>query len=165
MNEKSYLLGKLAPEDDIKTHMSNERTFFKWVWSALRLGSIGTFVLAFFDSKRDPYRLPLVAGCWVFISTHRYECTPSLSTSLWLTLFHGASLAILVFLLIVRGMYCCLVCIPCPCFLSSSLALALCSTACISSGCDDRPSSAGVSTERNGRIPLASSQLLSPLHS
>lgn len=64
-SEDNPLLSDSVPNDDMKTHMSNERTFFKWLWSGLRLGSIGTFVLGFFDGKHDPLRLPLVAFCWV----------------------------------------------------------------------------------------------------
>ncbi|KAJ8902857.1 hypothetical protein NDN08_006177 [Rhodosorus marinus] len=63
--ETTTLLDPPVPRDDIKTHMSNERTFFKWLWSGLRLGSVGTFVLAFFDRGKDPFRLPLVAFCWI----------------------------------------------------------------------------------------------------
>mmetsp|Transcript_18 Transcript_18/g.47 ORF Transcript_18/g.47 Transcript_18/m.47 type:complete len:146 (+) Transcript_18:390-827(+) len=65
-DEQTRLLVQSAPEDDVKTHMANERTFFKWVWSALHLGSVGTFVLAFFSKGHSPTRkLPFVIFCWV----------------------------------------------------------------------------------------------------
>mmetsp|Transcript_1132 Transcript_1132/g.2118 ORF Transcript_1132/g.2118 Transcript_1132/m.2118 type:complete len:192 (-) Transcript_1132:117-692(-) len=35
---------------DIKTTMASERTFFKWVWTGLRVGGIGTFLIFFYES-------------------------------------------------------------------------------------------------------------------
>eukprot|EP00190_Bangiopsis_sp_CCMP1999_P004315 CAMPEP_0198727662 /NCGR_PEP_ID=MMETSP1475-20131203/4733_1 /TAXON_ID= ORGANISM="Unidentified sp., Strain CCMP1999" /NCGR_SAMPLE_ID=MMETSP1475 /ASSEMBLY_ACC=CAM_ASM_001111 /LENGTH=182 /DNA_ID=CAMNT_0044489749 /DNA_START=30 /DNA_END=578 /DNA_ORIENTATION=+ len=39
---------KKRKDDDIKTHMSNERTFFKWLFFGFHIGGFGTFILTFF---------------------------------------------------------------------------------------------------------------------
>eukprot|EP00188_Purpureofilum_apyrenoidigerum_P001816 Plantae.Rhodophyta-Purpureofilum_apyrenoidigerum.ctg20454.p1 GENE.Plantae.Rhodophyta-Purpureofilum_apyrenoidigerum.ctg20454~~Plantae.Rhodophyta-Purpureofilum_apyrenoidigerum.ctg20454.p1 ORF type:complete len:180 (+),score=46.36 Plantae.Rhodophyta-Purpureofilum_apyrenoidigerum.ctg20454:90-629(+) len=39
---------KKRRDDDIKTHMSNERTFFKWLFFGFHIGGFGTFILTFF---------------------------------------------------------------------------------------------------------------------
>jgi len=39
---------KRRKDDDIKTHMSNERTFFKWLFFGFHIGGFGTFILTFF---------------------------------------------------------------------------------------------------------------------
>jgi len=51
-------------DDDIKTHMANERTFFKWLFFGFHIGAMGTFVLTFF-SANTPGRVYMVAGVWV----------------------------------------------------------------------------------------------------
>jgi uncharacterized membrane protein YidH (DUF202 family) len=40
--------------DDLKTHMANERTFFKWLFTGFHIGAMGTFILSFYsdDSGR-----------------------------------------------------------------------------------------------------------------
>ena len=47
--------GTLAPPvyrpakgDDLKTHMANERTFFKWLFTGFHIGAMGTFILTFY---------------------------------------------------------------------------------------------------------------------
>ncbi len=44
--------------------MANERTFFKYLFSAFHLGAMGTFLLTYF-SRRDEYKLLLVIMTWV----------------------------------------------------------------------------------------------------
>ncbi|GAB0488909.1 hypothetical protein MMPV_000122 [Pyropia vietnamensis] len=61
--EKKELQKKI--KDYMKTALSSERTFFKWIWTALNLGALGTFALAFFHDDGFPYRLILVAIAWV----------------------------------------------------------------------------------------------------
>ncbi|KAJ8902034.1 hypothetical protein NDN08_006442 [Rhodosorus marinus] len=41
---------KRRKDDDIKTHMSNERTFFKWLFFGFHIGGFGTFILTFFPA-------------------------------------------------------------------------------------------------------------------
>jgi len=49
---------------DMKNHMANERTFFKYLFTGLHLGSIGTLVLTYF-SANDASKLLLVAFIWL----------------------------------------------------------------------------------------------------
>lgn len=57
---------KKAIKDYMKTSLSSERTFFKWVWCGLNLGALGMFSLAFFkDATPFPYRLLLTGAAWV----------------------------------------------------------------------------------------------------
>mmetsp|Transcript_8451 Transcript_8451/g.17167 ORF Transcript_8451/g.17167 Transcript_8451/m.17167 type:complete len:153 (-) Transcript_8451:634-1092(-) len=66
-----------AGDDDIKTNMSNERTFFKWMWTGIHVGSLGTWVLRFFA---DPTRFDVflvfltwvVAFCLMFYGLFRF---------------------------------------------------------------------------------------------
>ncbi|GAB0493594.1 hypothetical protein MMPV_004879 [Pyropia vietnamensis] len=56
---------KKAIKDYMKTSLSSERTFFKWVWTGLNLGALGMFSLAFFeDTTPFPYRLLLTGTAW-----------------------------------------------------------------------------------------------------
>jgi len=49
---------------DMKNHMANERTFFKYLFTGLHIGSIGTLVLSFFPST-DLTKLYLVLVIWL----------------------------------------------------------------------------------------------------
>jgi uncharacterized membrane protein YidH (DUF202 family) len=41
--------------DDLKTHMANERTFFKWLFTGFHIGAMGTFILSFYsDDSGQP---------------------------------------------------------------------------------------------------------------
>eukprot|EP00170_Pyropia_yezoensis_P003435 contig_14340_g3442 len=56
---------KKAVKDYMKTALSSERTFFKWVWTGLNLGALGMFSLAFFEDHTPfPYRLLLTGAAW-----------------------------------------------------------------------------------------------------
>jgi len=55
---------KPPKDDDIKTHMANERTFFKWLFFGFHIGAMGTFILTFF-SPSTPGRVWLVLGVWL----------------------------------------------------------------------------------------------------
>jgi uncharacterized membrane protein YidH (DUF202 family) len=58
--------GQKIVADALKTDMAAERTFFKWLWTGLHTGAIGTFIFVTFDNdKRDPYRVAVVAFAWV----------------------------------------------------------------------------------------------------
>eukprot|EP00184_Porphyridium_aerugineum_P003687 CAMPEP_0184697466 /NCGR_PEP_ID=MMETSP0313-20130426/4429_1 /TAXON_ID=2792 /ORGANISM="Porphyridium aerugineum, Strain SAG 1380-2" /LENGTH=297 /DNA_ID=CAMNT_0027156273 /DNA_START=29 /DNA_END=918 /DNA_ORIENTATION=- len=50
--------------NDLKTNMSNERTFFKWLFTALHVGTTGTWILKFFSTP-GPFELWLVLGSWL----------------------------------------------------------------------------------------------------
>lgn len=50
---------------DVKIHMANERTFFKYLFASFQLGAIGTFLLTFFPQSDDPYKYFLVAMTWI----------------------------------------------------------------------------------------------------
>jgi uncharacterized membrane protein YidH (DUF202 family) len=57
--------GQKLVADALKTDMAAERTFFKWLWTGLHVGAIGTFIFVTFDTnKEDPYRLLVVAFAW-----------------------------------------------------------------------------------------------------
>lgn len=49
---------------DMKNHMANERTFFKYLFTGLHIGSIGTLVLTFFPND-DIHKLYLVIIIWL----------------------------------------------------------------------------------------------------
>jgi uncharacterized membrane protein YidH (DUF202 family) len=49
---------------DMKNHMANERTFFKYLFTGLHIGSIGTLVLTFFPND-DIHKLYLVIMIWL----------------------------------------------------------------------------------------------------
>jgi len=51
-------------DDDIKTHMANERTFFKWLFFGFHIGAMGTFILTFF-APSTPGRVWMVLGVWL----------------------------------------------------------------------------------------------------
>ena len=62
--------GKKTPQkevaDALKTDMAAERTFFKWLWTGLHTGAIGSFIFVTFDTdKSDPKRLVVVGFAWV----------------------------------------------------------------------------------------------------
>jgi uncharacterized membrane protein YidH (DUF202 family) len=57
--------GQKLVADALKTDMAAERTFFKWLWTGLHVGAIGTFIFVTFDTnKEDPYRLLVVSFAW-----------------------------------------------------------------------------------------------------
>lgn len=63
--QKKEKSGQKLVSDALKTDMASERTFFKWLWTGLHTGAIGTFIFVTFDSdKEDPYRLAVVAFAW-----------------------------------------------------------------------------------------------------
>lgn len=49
---------------DMKNHMANERTFFKYLFTGLHVGGVGTLVLSFF-SRDDGFKLALVITIWL----------------------------------------------------------------------------------------------------
>lgn len=49
---------------DVKIHMANERTFFKYLFASFQLGAIGTFLLTYFP-QGDEKKLFLVAMIWI----------------------------------------------------------------------------------------------------
>lgn len=52
--------------DALKTDMAAERTFFKWLWTGLHTGAIGSFIFIAFDGdKNDPMRLVVVGVSWL----------------------------------------------------------------------------------------------------
>lgn len=58
--------GQKAVADALKTDMAAERTFFKWLWTGLHTGAIGSFIFIAFDGdKEDPMRLVVVGFSWV----------------------------------------------------------------------------------------------------
>lgn len=61
--EKKELQKKI--KDYMKTALSSERTFFKWIWTTLNLGALGTIALTFFHDDGFPYRLIVVAIAWL----------------------------------------------------------------------------------------------------
>lgn len=63
--QKKEKSGQKLVSDALKTDMASERTFFKWLWTGLHTGAIGTFIFVTFDSdKEDPYRLAVVGFAW-----------------------------------------------------------------------------------------------------
>lgn len=58
--------GQKAVADALKTDMAAERTFFKWLWTGLHTGAIGSFIFITFDGdKEDPMRLVVVGFSWL----------------------------------------------------------------------------------------------------
>lgn len=52
--------------DALKTDMAAERTFFKWLWTGLHTGAIGSFIFVTFDgNKEDPMRVVVVGFSWM----------------------------------------------------------------------------------------------------
>lgn len=66
--EKPKKKGKSAHKivaDALKTDMAAERTFFKWLWTGLHTGAIGSFIFVTFDvDKSDPMRVVIVGFSW-----------------------------------------------------------------------------------------------------
>jgi uncharacterized membrane protein YidH (DUF202 family) len=57
--------GQKLVADALKTDMAAERTFFKWLWTGLHVGAIGTFIFVTFDNdEQDPYRFAVVFFAW-----------------------------------------------------------------------------------------------------
>lgn len=48
----------------LKTHMSSERTFFKYLWTGLNLGGLGTFIFITFSTSSGPYLTVTVLFAW-----------------------------------------------------------------------------------------------------
>lgn len=64
--DKKIKSGQKVVSDALKTDMAAERTFFKWLWTGLHTGAIGTFIFVTFDTdKSDPYRIGVVAFAWI----------------------------------------------------------------------------------------------------
>ncbi|KAA8498211.1 hypothetical protein FVE85_5796 [Porphyridium purpureum] len=64
-SEEDPLLGgdNTTPADaTMKNAMASERTYMKWVWTALRLGALGTFILSVFSRQEE---LLLIIAIWV----------------------------------------------------------------------------------------------------
>lgn len=58
--------GQKLVADALKTDMAAERTFFKWLWTGLHTGAIGSFIFVTFDgNKGDPMRMVVVGFSWV----------------------------------------------------------------------------------------------------
>eukprot|EP00177_Eucheuma_denticulatum_P001326 GFKZ01002406.1.p1 GENE.GFKZ01002406.1~~GFKZ01002406.1.p1 ORF type:complete len:250 (+),score=46.61 GFKZ01002406.1:539-1288(+) len=58
--------GEKKVADALKTDMAAERTFFKWLWTGLHTGAIGSFIFVTFDgNKEDPMRLVVVGFSWM----------------------------------------------------------------------------------------------------
>lgn len=58
--------GRKGVSDELKTDMAAERTFFKWLWTGLHTGAIGSFIFITFDSnKEDPMRIVVVGFAWL----------------------------------------------------------------------------------------------------
>lgn len=62
-DKKPTVATKPLSKYDMKSHMANERTFFKYLFTGLHIGSIGTLVLTFFPNN-DVDKLYLVASIW-----------------------------------------------------------------------------------------------------
>lgn len=64
--QKGAKKARKAVSDALKTDMAAERTFFKWLWTGLHIGAIGSFIFIAFDGDRqDPMRLVVVGLSWV----------------------------------------------------------------------------------------------------
>lgn len=57
-------LQEASSKYDVKMHMANERTFFKYLFASFHLGAMGTFLLTYF-SKNDVGKLFLVMVTWI----------------------------------------------------------------------------------------------------
>lgn len=58
--------GQKVVADALKTDMAAERTFFKWLWTGLHTGAIGSFIFITFDgNKEDPMRMVVVGFSWI----------------------------------------------------------------------------------------------------
>jgi uncharacterized membrane protein YidH (DUF202 family) len=62
--EEEAFLTAAKSKYDMKNHMANERTFFKYLFTGLHVGSIGTLVLNFFPNT-DITKIYLVIAIWV----------------------------------------------------------------------------------------------------
>lgn len=64
--KKKEKTGQKAVSDALKTDMASERTFFKWLWTGLHTGAIGSFIFIAFDGdKSDPTRVIVVGFSWL----------------------------------------------------------------------------------------------------
>lgn len=66
-NQKYQVEVRKMPKSkyDIKNHMANERTFFKYLFTGLHVGGIGTFVLSFFGETNGSVKIYLVISIWI----------------------------------------------------------------------------------------------------
>uniref|UniRef100_A0A6T5VQV8 DUF202 domain-containing protein n=1 Tax=Erythrolobus australicus TaxID=1077150 RepID=A0A6T5VQV8_9RHOD len=55
---------KVAKGNDLKTNMGNERTFFKWMFTGLHVGTASTWVLKFF-AEPGPSELWMALFAWI----------------------------------------------------------------------------------------------------
>mmetsp|Transcript_47853 Transcript_47853/g.117247 ORF Transcript_47853/g.117247 Transcript_47853/m.117247 type:complete len:148 (-) Transcript_47853:21-464(-) len=62
--EKPEKKKKPKNSNDLKTAMGNERTFFKYLWTGLHVGTMGTWLLKFY-SEPGRTELGLVIVTWV----------------------------------------------------------------------------------------------------
>jgi len=62
--DEQALLNVARSKYDMKNHMANERTFFKYLFTGLHVGSIGTLVLNFFPGN-DFSKIYLVIFIWI----------------------------------------------------------------------------------------------------
>mmetsp|Transcript_9808 Transcript_9808/g.20627 ORF Transcript_9808/g.20627 Transcript_9808/m.20627 type:complete len:177 (+) Transcript_9808:81-611(+) len=54
----------IAKGNDLKTNMGNERTFFKWLFTGLHVGTASTWVLKFF-AEPSSSQLWIALGAWL----------------------------------------------------------------------------------------------------
>lgn len=65
-NGQQYELLRVAPKGkyDVKMHMTNERTFFKYLFASFHLGAMGTFLLQYY-SQPSFYKPVLIGFIWL----------------------------------------------------------------------------------------------------
>jgi hypothetical protein len=63
---QQYELLRVQPKGkyDVKMHMTNERTFFKYLFASFHLGAIGTFLLQYY-SQPSSYKPILIGFIWL----------------------------------------------------------------------------------------------------
>lgn len=64
--KKKEKSGQKIVSDLLKTDMAAERTFFKWLWTGLHTGAIGTFIFVTFDDGEGGFsRVAVVSFAWL----------------------------------------------------------------------------------------------------
>lgn len=64
--KKKEKSGQKLVADALKTDMAAERTFFKWLWTGLHTGAIGTFIFVTFDDDASATaRFYVVGFAWI----------------------------------------------------------------------------------------------------
>lgn len=102
--------GEVQSKYDVKIHMANERTFFKYLFAGFHLGAMGTFLITYFprDDQLKPF---LVAATWfsafsfIFWGLYAYYHRRALmvdgqAKDLTLLNLHGPAYVVCMFLLI-----------------------------------------------------------------